>query len=61
MPPIHEADNFDPRKDAEQLHKAMKGFGSNEKVINEILANRTLKQRREIYRAYNKLYANSWS
>ena len=61
VPPIHESDHFDSRKDAEQLHKAMKGMGTNEKVINEILANRTLKQRREIYRAYNKLYASSWT
>ena len=34
----------------------MKGFGTDEKTLNEILANRSLKQRREIYRAYNKLY-----
>merc|ERR1712226_1468632 len=53
---INEHPNFDPRADAEQLHKAMKGLGTNEEIINEILANRTLKQRREIYRAYNKLY-----
>ncbi|KAM7535125.1 hypothetical protein Aperf_G00000090422 [Anoplocephala perfoliata] len=43
---------FNPDTDAQALEKAMKGLGSNEQVIIDILANRTVKQRQEIAKNY---------
>ncbi|XP_076823107.1 uncharacterized protein LOC143469334 isoform X2 [Clavelina lepadiformis] len=47
---------FRPAEDAEALHKAMKGFGTDEKTIIEILSNRTKIQRQVIARAYKDKY-----
>ena len=41
-------DNFNPEDDAKVLRKAMKGFGTDEKAIINVLANRTNEQRQEI-------------
>lgn len=48
--------NFAPKEDAQALYKAMKGIGTDEKTLINILANRCLKQRRELNRAYNFMY-----
>uniref|UniRef100_A0AAR2K9S5 Annexin n=1 Tax=Pygocentrus nattereri TaxID=42514 RepID=A0AAR2K9S5_PYGNA len=40
--------------DADQLHKAIKGAGTNDKVLIEILASRTSEQLKEIVKAYKK-------
>ncbi|KAI4879520.1 hypothetical protein NFI96_026822 [Prochilodus magdalenae] len=40
--------------DADQLHKAIKGAGTNDKVLIEILASRTPEQMKEIIKAYKK-------
>merc|ERR1712142_66209 len=50
---------FSSQDDATKLHKAIKGFGTDESTIIGILGNRCLKQRREINRAYNQMYGQS--
>jgi len=47
---------FNPRQDAEVLGKAMKGFGTDEKAIINVLANRTNSQRLEIAVQFKTLY-----
>ncbi|EUB59084.1 Annexin A7 [Echinococcus granulosus] len=47
---------MDASEDANELEKAMKGIGTDEKKIINILANRTVQQRQEIARAYKAAY-----
>lgn len=47
---------FDPRADADALHKAMKGFGTDEKGLINILCKRTSDQRVKIAQAYKAGY-----
>ena len=47
---------FDPRADAEALHKAMKGFGTDEKGLIAVLCNRPTAQRVEITKAYKSAF-----
>ncbi|KAL5827219.1 hypothetical protein ACOSQ3_019053 [Xanthoceras sorbifolium] len=49
-------DNFSAVEDAETLHKACKGWGTNEKTIISILGHRTAAQRQQIRVAYQELY-----
>lgn len=46
------APNFDANRDADALRKAMKGFGTNEQILIDILGNRNTKQRLEIKTAF---------
>ncbi|GCC32483.1 annexin A5-like [Chiloscyllium punctatum] len=47
--------DFDASQDAEVLHKAMKGFGTDEDVILDILAQRSNNQRQQITCAYKTI------
>lgn len=50
------APNFDASSDAAKLRKAMKGFGTDEDAIIEVLCRRTNAQRMEICRAFKTGY-----
>ncbi|KAF4388991.1 hypothetical protein F8388_026720 [Cannabis sativa] len=49
-------DNASPIEDAEILHKACKGWGTDEKLIINILGHRNATQRKQIREAYERLY-----
>lgn len=46
------AQGFDPVKDAHTLRKAMKGFGTDEDKLIEVICGRNNEQRQEIQRQY---------
>uniref|UniRef100_A0A669B4E4 Annexin n=1 Tax=Oreochromis niloticus TaxID=8128 RepID=A0A669B4E4_ORENI len=51
---VTEAANFNPDADAQKLREAMKGAGTNEAALIEILAHRTIAQRQRIKMAYKQ-------
>jgi hypothetical protein len=50
---------FNPHLDAEIIHKAVEGLGTDEKAINKILGHRTKHQIQEIAAAYQHAYKNT--
>ncbi|KAJ8934551.1 hypothetical protein NQ318_004981 [Aromia moschata] len=55
-PTVVPAHPFDPRADAEILRKAMKGFGTDEKAIINVIARRVNAQRLQIAVEFKTLY-----
>ncbi|XP_038148998.1 annexin A4-like isoform X2 [Cyprinodon tularosa] len=53
---INDFPGADPLKDVEVLRKAMKGFGTDEQAIIELLGSRSVKQRVPLLRAYKTSY-----
>ena len=50
------ASKFDPQADAEKLRKAMKGFGTDEKAIIEVVTQRDTTQRQKILKQFKQMF-----
>jgi len=55
-PTLKPVENFNPANDCERLYKAMKGFGTDEKTIIDVLGNRSNGQRMELKKSYQQMY-----
>lgn len=53
---VRAASNFNAEEDAGNLRKAMKGLGTNEKAIIDILTHRSNSQRQLIAQSFNQLF-----
>ncbi|XP_046450951.1 annexin B9-like [Daphnia pulex] len=56
IPTVRPASPFDARADADALHKAMKGLGTDEKALINVLCHRSSSQRTAIYQAFKSGY-----
>jgi len=54
-----EAHTHNAQHDAEIIHKAVEGMGTDEKAINQVLGHRTKEQIQEISRAYEHAYKST--
>lgn len=55
-PTIRPHHPFNPSEDAQRLYKAMKGFGTDEATLIDVLCRRTWQQRQEIALAFKSSY-----
>lgn len=55
-PTLKPVENFNPASDCERLHKAMKGLGTDEKTIIEIIGNRSNSQRQELKKSFQQMF-----
>ncbi|XP_044150831.1 annexin A13 [Bufo gargarizans] len=55
-PTIRHHHDFNAEGDAKKLHKACKGLGTDEKVIIDVLANRSSEQRQQIKQKFKTMY-----
>ncbi|CAK9296555.1 unnamed protein product [Gordionus sp. m RMFG-2023] len=56
---IRDYSPFNAQDDANKLYKAMKGIGTDEKTVIDIMTKRSNKQRQEIAKIYQNLYGQS--
>lgn len=54
-----ESHHHSAQHDAETIHKAVQGMGTDEKAINQVLGHRTKEQIQEIAKAYHEHYKTS--
>lgn len=50
------AENFDAEEDAQKLFEAMKGWGSDDRAMLELLSARSAQQRKDIAKMYKTMY-----
>ena len=55
-PPVVDFSGFNANDDCERLRKAMKGLGTDEKTIIQILGNRSNKQRQELKKVFTSMF-----
>ncbi len=55
-PTLKPIENFNPASDCERLRKAMKGLGTDEKTIIEIIGARSNSQRQELKKSFQQMH-----
>jgi len=58
FPTVYPVKEFDAETDAKCLYKAMKGIGTNEKMIIHIVANRSTEQLKEIEKKFKTMFGD---
>jgi len=58
FPTVYPVKEFDAETDAKSLWKAMKGIGTNEKMIIHIVANRSTEQLKEIEKKFKTMFGD---